>query len=90
MLISTKTGKPLLTKTGINSEAFTSGLLTGPAPAPAKTPVLTTTPINTDLREPRGAYRPGTRKTKNYAEEEPQAMKKGGLVKKKTITKKKK
>jgi len=61
-----------------------------PAPAPAPAPTLTTTPINVDLRDPRGAYRPGTRKTKNYAEEEPQAMKKGGLVKKKTVTKKKK
>jgi len=59
-------------------------------PAPAPAPTLTTTPINVDLRDPRGAYRPGTRKTKNYAEEEPQAMKKGGLVKKKATTKKKK
>jgi len=56
----------------------------------APAPTLTTTPINVDLRDPRGAYRPGTRKTKNYAEEEPQAMKKGGLVKKKTTMKKKK
>ncbi len=61
-----------------------------PTPAPAKAPELTTTPINVGLRVPRGAYSPGSRKTKNYAEEEPQAMKKGGLVKKKATTKKKK
>ena len=89
MLVSEKTGKPLLTKTGINPEAYTSGLLTGPAPASAKTPALTTTPINVGIRPPRGAYTPGSRKTKNYEEEETQAMKKGGLVKKKTKTKKK-
>lgn len=54
-----------------------------PAPPPTPAPVLTTTPINVDLRDPRGSYRPGTRKTRNYAEEEQQAMKRGGLVKKK-------
>lgn len=59
-------------------------------PTPAPAPTLTTTPINVDLKEPRGVYRPSTRKTKNYGEEEPQAMKKGGLIKKKTTTKKKK
>lgn len=71
-----------------SSSHFMGPPKTKPAPAPA--PTLTTTPINVDLRDPRGTYRPGTRKTKNYAEEEPQAMKKGGLVKKKTTMKKKK
>jgi hypothetical protein len=61
-----------------------------PAPAPAPTPTLTTTPINVDLREPRGSYVPGSRKTKDYTTESEAAMKKGGLVKKKATTKKKK
>jgi len=56
----------------------------------ASTPTFTTTPINTDLREPRGSYSPGSRKTKDYSTESEVEMKKGGLVKKKTITKKKK
>ena len=61
-----------------------------PTPAPAPAPALTTTPINTDLREPRGSYRPSTRKTKDYTTESEVGMKKGGLVKKKTTMKKKK
>jgi hypothetical protein len=61
-----------------------------PSPAPAPTPALTTTPINVDLREPRGSYRPSTRKTKDYSTEGEVGMKKGGLVKKKTTMKKKK
>jgi hypothetical protein len=76
----------------VNPDGSSSNFMGPPKtkPAPAPTPALTTTPINVDLRDPRGAYRPNTRKTKNYGEEEPQAMKKGGLVKKKTTTKKKK
>jgi hypothetical protein len=77
----------------INWKPISSDKLFGripPAPSPAPTPVLTTTPINTDLREPRGSYVPGSRKIKDYTTESEAAMKKGGLIKKKTITKKKK
>lgn len=69
-------------------------VMSKPTPAPAPTPpapapALTTTPINTDLREPRGSYQPGSRKTKDYSKESEVEMKKGGLVKKKTTKKKK-
>jgi len=61
-----------------------------PVAVPAAPTLFTTTPINTDLREPRGSYSPGSRKTKDYSKESEVEMKKGGLVKKKTTMKKKK